>query len=189
MMNLTSYLKLLSKIDYPNQTESLSSVSKAVDYTLNNLLEDLITEVGKEKSNEFVNKTFSSLGATYSPGIKIDISDRVGEIGSYIYLIINGYDFAEGDEEYKEVWIHYTWGNNQLIHDGTGLTLDELYDEVDLGTMGEYSDLIDDIQYAYDEIGLGEIGEWDELMDSIQDDVKYEVYKQTEFMIHFDAQQ
>ena len=96
----------------------------------------------------------------------IDISDRVGEIGSYIYLIINGYDFAEGDEEYKEVWIHYTWGNNQLIHDGTGLTLDELYDEVDLGTMGEYSDLIDDIQY----------------------ECISEIFKKTGLIIHFDSQ-
>ena len=166
MSDLKTFLKVAQKLGYPNPSPNSLVIANSIDYTLNNLLEDLITEVGKEKSNEFVNKTFSSLGATYSPGIKIDISDRVGEIGSYIYLIINGYDFAEGDEEYKEVWIHYTWGNNQLIHDGTGLTLDELYDEVDLGTMGEYSDLIDDIQY----------------------ECISEIFKKTGLIIHFDSQ-
>lgn len=166
MSDLKTFLKVSQKLGYPNPSPDSLVIANSIDYTLNNLLEDLITEVGKEKSNEFVNKTFSSLGATYSPGIKIDISDRVGEIGSYIYLIINGYDFAEGDEEYKEVWIHYTWGNNQLIHDGTGLTLDELYDEVDLGTMGEYSDLIDDIQY----------------------ECISEIFKKTGLIIHFDSQ-
>ena len=166
MSDLKTFLKVAQKLGYPNPSPDSLVIANSIDYTLNNLLEDLITEVGKENSNEFVNKTFSSLGATYSPGIKIDISDRVGEIGSYIYLIINGYDFAEGDEEYKEVWIHYTWGNNQLIHDGTGLTLDELYDEVDLGTMGEYSDLIDDIQY----------------------ECISEIFKKTGLIIHFDSQ-
>jgi hypothetical protein len=166
MSDLKTFLKVAQKLGYPNPSPDSLVIANSIDYTLNNLLEDLITEVGKEKSNEFVNKTFSSLGATYSPGIKIDVSDRVGEIGSYIYLIINGYDFAEGDEEYKEVWIHYTWGNNQLIHDGTGLTLDELYDEVDLGTMGEYEDLIDDIKY----------------------ECISQIFKKTGLIIHFDSQ-
>jgi hypothetical protein len=123
-------------------------------------------EVGEEKTNEFVNKTFSSLGATYSPGIKIDLSDRVGETGSYIYLIINGFDFAEGDDEYKEVWIHYTWGDSHLIHDGEVKTIEDIYDEVDLGTMGEYDELIDDIQYA----------------------CQKDIFNKTGFTIHFDSQ-
>jgi hypothetical protein len=166
MSDLKTFLKVAQKLGYPNPSPDSLVIANSINYNLNNFIEDLILEVGKEKSNEFVNKTFSSLGATYSPGFKIDISDRVGEIGSYIYLIINGFDFVEGDEEYKEVWIHYTWGNNQLIHDGTGLTLDELYDEVDLGTMGEYSDLIDDIQF----------------------ECIFQIFKKTGLLIHFDSQ-
>ena len=166
MSDLKTFLKVAQKLGYPNPSPDSLVIANSINYNLNNFIEDLILEVGKEKSNEFVNKTFSSLGATYSPGIKIDLSDRVGETGSYIYLIINGYDFAEGDEEYKEVWIHYTWGNNQLIHDGTGLTLDELYDEVDLGTMGEYEDLIDDIKY----------------------ECISQIFKKTGLIIHFDSQ-
>ena len=53
-----------------------------------------------------------------------------------------------------------------LIHDGEEKTLEDIYDEVDLGTMGEYDELIDDIQY-----------------ECIQD-----IFKKTGLIIHFDSQ-
>ena len=108
------------------------------------------------------------MGATSKPGFKVDL-DEVGEDGSYIYLIIDSYEIIQNNEEGYfpfEVWINYSWGDNQLIHDGTPLTLDEIYDEIDLGTMGEY----------------------DELVDSIMDEVIYSVYNQTGFRLHFDGQ-
>jgi hypothetical protein len=166
MSNLKTFLKVAQKLGYPNPSPNSLVIANSIDYTLNNLLQDLIMEVGEERANEFVNKTFSSLGATYSPGIKIDLSDRVGETGSYIYLIINGFDFVEGDDEFKEVWIHYTWGDSHLIHDGEVKTLDDIYDEVDLGTMGEYDELMDDIQYACHK----------------------DIFNKTGFRIHFDSQ-
>jgi hypothetical protein len=168
MMNLTSYLKLLSKIDYPNQTESLSSISKAVDYSPYLFNENLLETLGVIGVDDFVGKTFSKMGVMSKPGYKIDLDD-VGEDGSYIYLIIDSYEIIENNEEGYfpfEVWINYSWGDNQLIHDGTGLTLDEIYDEV----------------------GLGEVGEYDELLDNIMDNVSYKVYAQTGFHIHFDSQ-
>jgi hypothetical protein len=67
------------------------------------------------------------------------------------------------------VEVDYSWGDS-------GIVWGEDYERIT-------------IEDAYEEVGLGEIGEWDELIDSIQDDVRYDVYKQTEFMIHFDAQQ
>jgi len=167
-MNLTSYLKLLSKIDYPNQSESLSNISKAVDYTPYLFNENLLETLGVIGVTDFVGKTFSKMGATSKPGFKVDL-DEVGEDGSYIYLIIDSYEIIQNNEEGYfpfEVWINYSWGDNQLIHDGTPLTLDEIYDEIDLGTMGEY----------------------DELVDSIMDEVIYSVYNQTGFRLHFDGQ-
>ena len=166
MSNLKTFLKVAQKLGYPNPSPNSLVIANSIDYTLNNLLQDLIMEVGEERANEFVNKTFSSLGATYSPGIKIDLSDRLGETGSYIYLIINGFDFVEGDEDYKEVWIHYTWGDSRLINDEGPKTLEDIYDEVDLGTMGEYGDLIDDIQY----------------------ECISQIFKKTGLIIHFDSQ-
>jgi len=167
-MNLTSYLKLLSKIDYPNQSESLSNISKAVDYTPYLFNENLLETLGVIGVTDFVGKTFSKMGAMSKPGFKVDLDD-VGEDGSYIYLIIDSYKIIQNNEEGYfpfEVWINYSWGDNQLIHDGTPLTLDEIYDEIDLGTMGEY----------------------DELVDSIMDEVIYSVYNQTGFRLHFDGQ-
>jgi hypothetical protein len=166
MSNLKTFLKVAQKMGYPNPSPDSLVIANSIDYNLNNFLQDLIMEVGEERANEFVNKTFSSLGATYSPGIEIDLSDRVGETGSYIYLIINGFDFAEGDDEYKEVWIHYTWDDSKLIGDEGPKTIDDIYDEVDLGTMGEYDELMDDIQY-----------------ECIQ-----EIFKKTGLIIHFDSQ-
>ena len=166
MSNLKTFLKVAQKLGYPNPSPNSLVIANSIDYILNNLLQDLIMEVGEERANEFVNKTFSSLGATYSPGIKIDLSDSVGETGSYIYLIINGFDFAEGDDEFKEVWIHYTWGDSKLIDDEGPKSLEDIYDDVDLGTMGEYDELIDDIQH----------------------ECISQIFKKTGLIIHFDSQ-
>jgi hypothetical protein len=166
MSDLKTFLKVAQKLGYPDPSPNSLVIANSISYNLNNFIEDLISEVGQERANEFVDKTFSSLGATYSPGIKIDLSDRLGETGSYIYLIINGFDFDEGDGEFEEVWIHYTWGDSMLIHDGEEKTLDDIYDEVDLDTMGEYDELMDDIQY-----------------ECIQ-----EIFKKTGLIIHFDSQ-
>ena len=167
-MNLTTYLKLLSKIDYPNQSESLPQLSKAIDYNPFDFQEDLLNTLGVIGTTDFVGKTFTKLGAMSNPGYKVNLDD-VGEDGSYIHLIIDTYEVIETHEEGNfpfEVWINYSWGDNQLIHDGTPLTLDEIYDEIDLGTMGEY----------------------DELVDSIMDEVIYSVYNHTGFQLHFDGQ-
>jgi hypothetical protein len=53
-----------------------------------------------------------------------------------------------------------------LINDEGPKTLEDIYDEVDLGTMGEYGDLIDDIQY----------------------ECISQIFKKTGLIIHFDSQ-
>ena len=89
-----------------------------------------------------------------------------GDITRILIIIIDGFDFAEGDDEFKEVWIHYTWGDSKLIGDEGPKTLEDIYDEVDLGTMGEYDELIDDIQY----------------------ECISQIFKKTGLIIHFDSQ-
>ena len=168
-MNFKSYLKYLNKIDYPNQTESLLQVSTYVSYSPDEFQNDLLANLGVVGTADFVQRTFSKLGLMSSPGFKVMLNY---DNGDYVHLIIHSIDIIQNDEDGElpfHVWINYSWGDSRLV-------------------WGENDDHIT-LQDAYEEIGLGEIGEWDELMDSIQDDVKYEVYKQTEFMIHFDAQQ
>ena len=103
-----------------------------------------------------------------SPGYKVELED-VGEKGSYVHLIIDSYEVIPTNEVGNlpfEVWINYSWGENQIIHDGVPMTIDEIYDE----------------------IGLGEVADYDELIDGIMDDVIYKVYIQTGFQLHFDGQ-
>jgi hypothetical protein len=44
---------------------------------------------------------------------------------------------------------------------------------------------LDDI---YDEVDMGDLGEWDEFMDTIQDICQRVIFHKTGFMIHFDSQ-
>ena len=168
-MNFKSYLKYLNKIDYPNQTESLLQVSTYVSYSPDEFQNDLLANLGVVGTADFVQRTFSKLGLMSSPGYKVMLDS---DNGDYVHLIIHSFDIIQNDEDGElpfHVWINYSWGDSRLVwgEDDEHVTLED----------------------AYEEVGLGEIGEWDELIDSIHDDVKYEVYKQTEFMIHFDAQQ
>ena len=168
-MNFKSYLKYLNKIDYPNQTESLLQVSTYVSYSPDEFQNDLLANLGVVGTADFVQRTFSKLGLMSSPGYKVMLDS---DNGDYVHLIIHSIDIIQNDEDGElpfHVWVNYSWGDSRLVwgEDDEHVTLED----------------------AYEEVGLGEIGEWDELIDSIQDDVKYEVYKQTEFMIHFDAQQ
>ena len=146
MSDIKTFLKALNKSGYPNTSPDTLTVATMVNYDIDLFLEDLVDNVKMKGAVDFVEKSFSSLGLM-GEGMKIDLSDEVGENGSYIYLIINSFDIVLSEDEEDEVWIHYSWGNNKLIHDGEEKTLDDIYDEVDLGTMGEYGDFIDDIQY------------------------------------------
>lgn len=168
-MNFKRYLKFLNSIDYPNQTETLLTVTKYIGYSPDEFQNDLLAHLGVVGTADFVQRTFSKLGLMSSPGFKVMLNH---DNGDYVHLIIHSIDIIQNDEDDElpfHVWVNYSWGDSRLVfgEDDESMTL----------------------QDAYDQIGLGEIGEWDELIDSIQDDVKYEVYKQTEFLIHFDAEQ
>ena len=146
---------------------------KVIDISAYNCIEvdfkeDLLNNLGIIGTTDFVGKTLSKLGAMSSPGYKVE-SLGVGEKGSYVHLIIDSYEVIPTNEVNNfpfEVWINYSWGENQIIHDGVPMTIDEIYDE----------------------IGLGEVADYDELIDGIMDDVMYKVYIQTGFQLHFDGQ-
>jgi len=173
-MEFKQYLKFLKSIDYPNQTENLLSVSKYVDYTPHEFQKDLVLNLGVSGTTNFIQQTFSKLGLMSSPGFKVMLNYGNGD---YVYLIINSFDIIEFDKNsfrnpYRLPWsveVDYSWGDSGIV-------------------WGEDNERIT-IEDAYDEVGLGEMGEWDELIDLIQDDVKLEVYKQTGFMIYFDSEQ
>ncbi len=166
MSNLKLFLKALQRSGYPKSKTNVTTIATAMDYDLDFFLTDLLKELGSKKTKDFVGKTFSTLGLTYSPGMKINFTDSIGEPGSYIYLIINSFTFNEGDEDYDEVWISYSWGDSLFIDDEGEKTLEDLWDDVDMGTMGEFEDFVDEIKYTCRE----------------------EIFKKTGLVIHFDSQ-
>lgn len=167
MTNLKTFLKILEKIGYPSTSTYATTVAKMVNYPLGtHFLKDLLDEVGSDKTFEFVENTFSKLGVMSSPGLKIDLSNTVGETGSYMYLIIHRFNLAHREDDTLEVWVNYSFGKHQLIHDGEIETLDDIYKDV----------------------GLGEMGEWDDLFNSITEECIDYLFLTTGFITHFDYQ-
>jgi hypothetical protein len=165
MSNLKSFLKALKSSGYPNTSPNTKTIAKMIDYPINFFLKDLIGNIGEDGTEDFITKTFSTLGLMNNQGMKIDLSEIAGEEGSYIYLIINDFNIIT-DEYEDEVWISYTWGDSHLIHDDEVKTLEDIYDEVDLGTMSEYGDFVDEIEDA----------------------CRSEIFEKTGLVIHFDGQ-
>ena len=160
---LKTFLKVLQKSGYPNTTPDVPTIAKAVSYPLDNFVIDLVNEIGEEKTKDFIRKTFKSLGLMSNTGMKIDLN-FTGEKGSYIYLIIHDFDIVL-DEPEEPVWIHFSYGDRLIIQDGEEKTLEDVEDEVDMGTMGEFSDYIDEI--GYECVG--------------------EIIRRTGFVIHYDS--
>jgi hypothetical protein len=165
MSNLKSFLKALKSSGYPNTSPTTKTIAKMIDYPINFFLKDLIGNIGEEGTEDFITKTLSTLGLMNNQGMKIDLSEIAGEEGSYIYLIINDFNIIT-DEYEDEVWISYTWGDSHIVYDGEVKTLEDIYDEVDLGTMSEYGDFVDEIEDA----------------------CRNEIFEKTGFVIHFDGQ-
>ena len=161
---LKTFLKALQKLGYPNTTPDVPTIAKAISYPLDNFVIDLVNEIGEEKTKDFIRKTFESLGLMSNTGMKIDLDDT-GEYGSYIYLKIHDFDIVL-DEPDEPIWIHYSYGDNLLIHDGVEKTLEDIWDEADMGDMGEVSDYIDEIGY----------------------ECRGEIIRKTGFVIHYDSQ-
>jgi hypothetical protein len=174
MSDLKTFLKALQRSNYPKSEISVHKIAQAVGYDLKNFLSDLHETLGKEKTEEFIQNVFYKLGASYDPGVEIDLSGDVGYPGSYIFLTIKGFDVIWDEDE---VWIHYSFGANELFVD----TGDEDEDE-DGGVVGKTLDEI------YDDVDMGGLGEFNELLDEIQDAVINSIYKKTGFIIHFDSQ-
>ena len=142
---LKTFLKVLQKSGYPNTTPDVPTIAKAISYPLDNFVIDLVNEIGEEKTKDFIRKTFKSLGLMSNTGMKIDLN-FTGEKGSYIYLIIHNFDIVL-DEPDEPVWIHYSYGDSLIIQDGEEKTLEDVEDEFDMETMGEFSDYMDEIGY------------------------------------------
>jgi hypothetical protein len=164
MSELNKFLKVMSKMGYPNP--NTKSIARSMDYDLDEFLLDLVEEVGKERAEEFTENALSKLSED-GKGIKVPLNDNT----EYIYLQI--YESRiDLDETESQVLINWGWGDSKL------LSQDENGDDT-YKTMSQ----------IYDDVGMGEWGEWDEMVDSIKDECYDFIINNCGFGIWFDYQQ
>jgi hypothetical protein len=142
MSNIKTFLKVMSKMGYPNS--SVNSIANSINYELDNFLPDLVEEVGEIKSDEFVERTLNKLSED-GKGIRVPLSND-----KYIYLQIHQ-SRIDLEETEDAVLIDWSWGDSRLgalDEDGNEYeaTLEEIYDNMDMGDWGDYDEMIDNIK-------------------------------------------
>jgi hypothetical protein len=159
MSDVKTFLKVLSKVGYPNH--ELKSIAKMVDYNLDDFIPDLINEIGKDETESFVRKALSKLST--EEGIKVDLA---GDYNEYIYVIVHkAWIYIDS----LEVFIDTSWGESKL------LSVDE-----------NGKDSYKTIQEISDEIGMGEWADYDYMIDSIKDQFITLVLNNCGFLTFFD---
>jgi hypothetical protein len=163
MSNLKTFLKVLSKVGYPNP--DVHSIAKMIDYNLEEFLPDLVAEIGEEKADEFTEKALNKMST--SDGIKVQDKDDPEQ---YAYIIIHNSRLdLENDE--TTVLCNWSWGETKILHqddDGT-----ETYKT---------------IQEIGEDLGMGEWADYDEFVDNIKEDCGQLVYRNCGFGIWWDDQ-
>lgn len=166
MSELKSFLKVLEKYNYPNSKVDVPRLARLAGYNLSSFVEDLEGTIGTQKTFDFIQNTFSKIGLTHDPGVRINLDNYAGDKGSYIYLIVNDFDIIESPEG-PEVWLNYSYGDNSIIHDGQSQTMEDMYEDV----------------------GLGDLGDWDEFLDVLGDACSHQLHDKTGFNIYMGDRQ
>jgi hypothetical protein len=162
MSNVKTFLKVLSKVGYPNP--DIQSIARMIDYNIEEFLPDLVAEIGEEKSDEFTEKALNKIST--SDGIRI--SNLYDDSNQYAYIkIYNPRLDLENDE--TTVLCDWSWGETKILYqddDGT-----ETYKT---------------IQEIGEDLGIGEWSDYDELVDGIKDDCNKLVFSNCGFGIWWD---
>jgi hypothetical protein len=144
MSNLKIFLKVLEKYGYPNP--KIETIAETISYNLNDFLVDLIEDIGHDATVSFVDKALSKLSEG-DKGIKIDL-----EYGGYVYIT----PIIEDIDRFGSVNLKWNYTDTSILaadEDGNEVykTLDEIYDEIDLGGLSDFDELIEYIQKDADE--------------------------------------
>ena len=164
MSNLKTFLKVLSKVGYPNP--DVHSIAKMIDYNLEEFLPDLVAEIGEEKADEFTEKALNKIST--SDGIKI--SNLYDDSNQYAYIKIYN-PRLDLDNDETTVLCDWSWGETKILYqddDGT-----ETYKT---------------IQEIGEDLGIGEWSDYDELVDGIKEDCNKLVFSNCGFGIWWDDQ-
>jgi hypothetical protein len=163
MSDLVPFLKLLTKVGYPNP--EMKTIARMADYNLEEFLYDLVNELGEEKADDFTEKALNKISTPN--GIKIQDKEDPEQ---YAYIILHNprLDLENDDTTILCDWM---WGDTNIFYrDDDG---NESYKT---------------IQEIADEIGMGDWGDFDDMVDHIREDCNKLVYKNCGFGIWWDDQ-
>jgi len=164
MSNLKTFLNVLSKSGgYPNP--DIQSIAKMIGYDLDELLKDLVKEIGEDKANDFVQKAVQKMSK--GDGVKMQDLDDPEQFAN-IHLIDPHIDLTNDETTVLSDW---GWGDtNIFFKDDDG------------------NDSYKTIQEIGEDIGMGDWADYDEMVDDIKDDCNKLVFSNCGFGIWWDDQ-
>lgn len=158
MSDLKTFLKVLSKVGYPNP--NVDSIAQMVSYNLEEFLPDLVAEIGEDGANDFVEKALDKL-SDGTKEIKININESDDEY-AYVKFYTTRVDLDNDDTTVLTDW---GWGDTRVLSQDeegneTYVTMQQLYDNAGLGEMGELEDYWDNVKedcskLVYQNCGFG----------------------------------
>jgi len=158
MSDVKTFLKVLSKVGYPNP--DIRSIAKMIDYNLEDFLPDLVAEVGQEKAEEFTFNALSKLST--NKGIKVTNLDDDPKQYAYIEVYNPRLDL-ENDE--TTVLCDWSWGHTSLYSQdddvgGTYKTIEDIGEDVGMGDWADFDEMVDGIreecnQLVFNNCGFG----------------------------------
>ena len=163
MSDLVPFLKLLTKVGYPNP--EIKTIANMAAYNLEEFLPDLVELLGEEKADDFTEKALKKISTP--EGIKIQDKEDPEQ---YAYIILHNPRLdLENDE--TTLLCDWTWGDTNIFYrDDDG---NESYRTIE--EIGE-------------DIGMGDWADFDTMIDDIREDCNKLVYKNCGFGIWWDDQ-
>jgi hypothetical protein len=139
MTNINTFLKVLSKVGYPNPR--LVTLAEMSDYDLDNFLLDLNDKLGEKKLLDFVENALSKIST--DKGIKVETP----ETGEYVFFDIKPQYFDE-DESDTDFMIEYSITDSKILwNDGDGnetfKSVSEINNDLDFSEWTEYDEMLD----------------------------------------------
>lgn len=158
MSNIKTFLNVLSKSGgYPNP--DIQSIAKMIGYDLDELLKDLVDEIGEDKANEFVQKAVKKMSS--NDGIRIQDLDDPEQFAN-IHIIDPHIDLENNETTVMSDW---GWGETNIYFkddddNESYKTIPEIGNELGMGDWSDYDDMIEDIkedcnQLFYKNCGFG----------------------------------
>lgn len=143
MSDLVPFLKLLTKVGYPNP--EIQTIARITDYNLEEFLPDLVAELGEEKADEFTQKALNKMST--SDGIRIQDKDDPEQ---YAYIKIYN-PRLDLDNDETTVLCDWSWGHTNLYSQdddvgGTYKTIEDIGEDVGMGDWADYDEMVDDIR-------------------------------------------